>query len=160
MAKIKRSEIQTFLNTTPSTTATYSLLGDGVVAGKISYSPKVTEEAYIHEDSATKSVESYAPSMPVEQTAVTGDAVFEFIDELRKARAVLEDAETDIVNVWMYEAGGPTTYPAEKQAVAIQIDDFGGDGGAAAKINFTINYVGDPILGTFNATTKAFTPAS
>jgi hypothetical protein len=159
MATIKRSDVKTFINTTPLSTATYSLLGDGVVSGKIAYNPKVTNETYVHEDSATISIDSYAPTMPVEATAKGGDAVFEFVDALRKARAVLEDAETDIVNVWFYETGGPTAYPAEKQSVSIQIDDFGGEGGAAAKINYTIIYIGDPILGTFNTSTSAFTPS-
>jgi hypothetical protein len=155
--KIKRSQVQSFLNTTPSTTATYKLIGDGVITGKINYNPKTNEETYIHQDTASISVESYAPTMPIEATAKNGDDVFEFIDALRKARAVLDDAETDIVNVWMYETGGPTAYPAEKQTVSIQIDDFGGDGGQAVKINYTINFVGTPVVGTFNATTSAFT---
>jgi hypothetical protein len=157
MAKIKRSEIQSFLDTTPTTTATYVLLGNGVTTGKISYNPKTLEETYVHQDSATITIEAYAPTMPVEQTAITGDPAFEFIDALRIARAVLDAAETHLVNVWMYEAGGPTAYPAERQDVSIQIDDFGGDGGAAVKINYTINFIGDPVPGTFNASTNVFT---
>ncbi len=156
MAKIKRSQVMTFLNTTPSSTATYSLLGSGVVSGAIAYNPNVTEETYIHQDSATITVEGYAPKFPVESSAVAGDPVFEFIDGLRVARAILDAAQTDIVNVWAYESGGPS-YPAEKQAVAIQIDEFGGEGGVSTKINYTINFIGDPIPGTFNTTTKAFT---
>ncbi len=156
--KVKRSEVKTFLNTTPDTTATYKLIGDGVTSGKISYNPKTSEETYIHETSASISVDSYAPTIAIEQTAKVGDDVYEFVDDLRKARAVLNDAETDIVNVWLYETPVSGEYPAEKQSVAIQIDDFGGDGGAAAKINYTLNYVGDPILGTFEPITKVFTP--
>lgn len=159
MAKIKRSEVLTYINTTPLAAATYSLLGDGVTTGSIAMNPNVTTETYIHEDSASISVDGYAPTFPAEQTAVTGDAVFEFVDTLRKNRAVLDDAETDIVNVWNYESGGPTAAPAEKQTVSIQIDSFGGDGGKAVKINYTINFVGDPVAGTFNTTTKAFTPS-
>lgn len=159
MAKIKRSEVMTFMNVNPSGAASYKLIGDGVTTGAIGYNPKTTEETYIHEDSASISVESYAPNMPVEAMAVSGDDVFEFVDALRVARAVLDDAETDIVNVWAYESGGPTAYPAEKQNVSIQIDEFGGDGGAAVKINYTINFIGDPIPGTFNASTSAFTPS-
>jgi hypothetical protein len=154
--KIKRSEIQTFLDVEPGD-ETYELLGDGVVSGKISFNPKTSEETYINADSATITLESYAPTLPVEQTAKSGDPVFDYIDSLRIARAVLADAETTIVNVWAYEAGGPTAYPAEQQAVSIQIDDFGGDGGQAAKINFTINFIGDPIPGTFNASDNSFT---
>jgi len=159
MAKIKRSQLMTFMNTTPSAAATYSLIGDGVTGGSISYNPQVEEETYIHQDSATVTVESYSPKLSLEASAVAGDAVFDFIDALRVARAVLTDAQTDIVNVWAYESGGPTAYPAEKQNVSIQIDEFGGEGGSSVKINYTINFIGDPIPGTFNASTKAFTPA-
>jgi hypothetical protein len=159
MSKIKRSLIMTYLNTTPSAAATYSLLGSGATTGTINMNPKTTEETYIHQDTASISVDSYAPTYPVEMTCNAGDAVFEYIDGLRVARAVLADAETDIVNVWAYEAGGPSAYPAEKQSVSIQIDSFGGDGGTPAKINFTINYVGNPTAGTFNTGTSAFTPS-
>ena len=154
--KIKRSEVRTFIDVTPESSESYELLGDGVVSGVMNMNPKTTEETYIHEDSASTSVDSYAPTMPVEASAKTGDAVFEFVDALRMARAVLGDAETTIVNVWMYEAGGPSAYPAEQQAVSIQIDDFGGKGGEAAKINFTINYIGAPVTGTFNASDSSF----
>lgn len=164
MAKVKRSEIQTFLNVTPesphimeSEEATYALLGDGVVTGTINMNPKNTTETYIAEDNANTSVDSYAPTIPVEQTAKVGDSVFDYVDQLRLDRAILGDTETDIVNVWAYETGGPTAYPAEQQKVSISVEDFGGDGGMPVKINFAINFIGDPIPGTFNATTKVFT---
>ena len=157
MAKIKRSQVMTFMNTTPSAAATYSLIGEGVTGGSIAYNPQVEEETYIHQDSATVTVESYSPKLSLEASAVAGDAVFEFIDSLRVARAVLSAAQTDIVNVWAYESGGPTAYPAEKQNVSIQIDEFGGEGGSSVKINYTVNFIGDPVVGTFNASTKAFT---
>lgn len=156
--KVKRSQVATYLNIVPAGPADYALLGEGVVTGLINYNPANTNETYIHEDTATITVDSYAPTMPVEMTAIDGDEVFEFVDALRKARAVLAAAETDIVNVWLYETGGPTAYPAEKQPVSIQIDSFGGDGGTPAKINFTINFVGNPTLGTFNPSTGTFTP--
>jgi hypothetical protein len=159
--KIKRSQIKTFINTDPDSGAgseTYFLLADGVVDASIEYNPKTSEETYIDEDSATVSLESYAPTMPVEATAKSGDQVFEFIDTLRLDRAVLGDAETTIVNVWLYEtAVSPGVYPAEQQAVSIPIEKFGGAGGESAKINFTLNYLGDPIPGTFDTADSSFT---
>ena len=164
MAKVKRSQIHTFLNITPETphilasaSTTYKLLGDGVVTGKIAMNPKNTEETYIGDDSASISVDSYAPNMPIEQTAVAGDDVFDFIDQLRLDRAILGEAETDVVNVWAYETGGPTAIPAEQQKVAISVEDFGGDGGVPTKINYTINYVGNAAVGTYNSSSKVFT---
>lgn len=158
MAKIKRSTILTYIDDTPDT-ENYVLLGVGVISGTINYNPNVLTETYIHEDTANISVESYAPTMPLEITADDADDAFAFLDALRKARAVLGDAETTIVNVWNYESGGPTAAPAEQQAVSIQVDSFGGDGGAATKLSVTINYQGDPVPGTFNISTGAFTPS-
>jgi hypothetical protein len=164
MAKIKRSQIQTFLNTTPespavlgSASTTYVLLGPGVVTGDISMNPKNTEETYIADDSATTTVDSYAPTFAVEQTAIVGDAVFNFVDQLRLDRAVLGAAETTIVNVWLYETGAPPSYPAEEQLVSISVEDIGDAGGEPIKLNYTINFVGDAVIGNFNVTTKAFT---
>jgi hypothetical protein len=156
-AKIKRSDYKTYINTTPSSSATYVLLGDGITSLKVNYNPKTTDETYIHQDTADISVDSYAPTMPVQMTAKNGDPAFEYLDGLRKSRAVLAACETDIVNVWAYETGGPSAYPAEKQSVSIQIDDFGGDGGKVNVMNFTINFKGTATTGTFNVTTPAFT---
>ena len=156
--KIKRSEFKTFLNTTPDSTATYNVIGDGVTTGTINYNPEVTTETYIDQTSASTEIERYAPVLPIEASAKSGDAVFEFIDTLRKDRATLADAQTDIVNVWLYESPTLNEYPAEKQTVSIQVDSFGGDGGTAVKLNYTVNFIGDPVVGTFNPTTKVFTP--
>jgi len=156
--KIKRSEFKTFLNTTPDSTATYNVIGDGVTTGTINYNPEVTTETYIDQTSASTEIERYAPVLPIEASAKSGDAVFEFIDTLRKDRATLADAQTDIVNVWLHESPTLNDYPAEKQTVSIQVDSFGGDGGTAVKLNYTVNFIGDPVVGTFNPTTKVFTP--
>lgn len=157
MAKIKRSEVKTFMDTTPASSPTWSLVGDGVTTGTINYNPETTNETYIHEDGASITVEKYAPTLPIEATAINGDAVFEFVDALRKSRATLDDAETEILNVWLYETPVSTDqYPAEKQAVSIQIDSFGGDGGVANKINYTINFIGDPVIGLYDVSANSF----
>jgi hypothetical protein len=153
--KVKRSLIKSFLNTGTILSPTWSLLADGVVAGKINYAPKTTEETYIDQDTASISVDSYAPNLPIEATAKAGDTVYDYIDALRKARGVLADAETEIVNVWLYRTPANGYYLAEKQNVSIQVDDFGGEGGVPAKINYTINFVGDPTLGIFKPAATA-----
>jgi hypothetical protein len=157
MAKIKRSEFATYINIVPGGTADYALLGVGIVSANINYNPQVLEETYIHQDSGSREVESYQPDMPLEITPDTADEAADFLDTLRKSRAVLGNAETDIINVWLYEAETSGAYPAEKQNVSVQVDTFGGDGGTAVKGNYTLNYIGDPVAGTFNPTTGAFT---
>ncbi|MFH0957106.1 MAG: hypothetical protein V1897_00225 [Pseudomonadota bacterium] len=155
MAKIKRSLVKTFLNTGTTGSPVWVLIGDGVTTGKINYNPKILEETYISEDSASITVDSYAPTTPIEMTAKTTDAAFIYIDALRKGRSTLSSAETEVVNVWLYAKPGFTVYPAEKQSVSLQSDDFGGEGGSSAKLNYTINFLGDPVLGAFNPAVTA-----
>jgi hypothetical protein len=149
MGKIKRSLVRTFINTGTPAAPEWALVGQGVTNAKINMNPKVLEETYITEDSATISVESYAPSIPIEATALNTEAVFEYIDAYRKARSVLADVETEICNVWLYEDVVDGFYPAEKQAVSIQVDDFGGEGGSSTKMSYTVNYLGDQVMGIF-----------
>ncbi|ADY54712.1 hypothetical protein Sgly_0346 [Syntrophobotulus glycolicus DSM 8271] len=155
--KVKRSQIAAFLNTGTSASPTWSLIGDGVTEQTIAYNPQTSEEIYINQDSGNTNIESYRPTIPTPMTAIKGDAVFDFVDEIRKSRKVLADAETEVCLVYLYETAESGAYPAEKNSCSIQIDDFGGPGGESAKINFTLNLNGDPVVGTFNPTTKAFT---
>ena len=157
MAKVKRSQIATFVNSTPSSsTPTYKLLGVGVTTGKVNMNPKTTEETYIHEDTATITVDSYAPTQPVEMTIESTNDVFTFIDGLYANRSVLSDAETYIVEVDYYKSSAASAWPARKQKVSIQIDDKGGDGGQPAKINFTMNHQGAAVAGSFNPVSASF----
>lgn len=158
--KVKRSKFATFLNTGTGSTETWSLVGDGVTSMTVSYNPQTSDETYIHQDSGTTDVESYKPTSAVPMTAMQGDPVFDFVDGLRRKRAVLDDARTEVCLVYLYDEATSGAYPAEKNTCSIQIDDFGGEGGGSNVINFTINFVGDGVAGTFNPGTKTFTAAS
>lgn len=152
---IKRSQERHFLNTGTLLAPVWSLMGPGIPSAKIEMNPEVTKETIISEDNARVSVDSYAPTLPIKQTAKKGDAVFDFIDAMRKTRDILDAAETELVTVHVYEGSALGYYYAEKQTVSIQVDDFGGDGGKAAEINYTLNLIGDPVYGEFNPTPTA-----
>ena len=155
---VKRSQFAAFLNVGTAAEPEYALIGDGVTTATINYNPQIREETYIHQDSASKDVERYAPEFPLEQTCRAGDGVFDFVDGLRQARAVEDAAKTDVVLVYLYETPTDGKYPAERQPVSVAIESFGGDGGTANKINYSLNFVGDPTPGTFDPSTKTFTP--
>jgi len=160
MTEANRSLIAHFLNTTPAaTTPSYDRLGDGITTATMNYNPQVTSETYIHQNVANTRVDSYQPNFPVEQTVFPGDDVYDFIDAIRKAGPSIGDDDlTTLVEVLLYET--PDTgglYPATRWNVAIQIDSFGGDGGAKGKISYTINILGTGTSGEFNVSTGAFT---
>jgi len=157
---VKRSQFATFIDTSGSVgSGSYAILGDGITTGTVNYNPQTSEEIYIDQDSGTIEVESYKPTLPIEATCKNGDEAYEFIDALRKSRAVLDDAKTNIVNVWLYETATSGSYPAEKQDVSVQIDSFGGEGWQSNKNAFTLNFIGEPTLGLFHPTGKTFTPS-
>lgn len=158
MAKIKRSLWKSFVNTTPLAAATWVQINTGVTAAKISYNGKTTKETYIHEDIASHSVDSYAPKMPFELSPVNGEALFEYLDAKRKAFSVLSDAETELLNVYLYKgnAGSDGIYLAEKWDCSIPLDKFAREGGKPVKLGLSINYIGSPERGLFNATDSAF----
>lgn len=158
MAKIKRSQIKSFLNTNTVLSPTWSLISEGVPVGTINMNPSVTTETYIGDDTATITVESYAPTMPINATAIDGDAVFDWIETLREGRNILTDVETELVNVWLYETPALGFYYAEKVNVSVQCDTFGGDAGTAGQIGYTINYISAPVLGGFDPSGLEFVP--
>jgi hypothetical protein len=156
MAQVKRSLVQHFLNTGSILSPTWSLISAGVPEGMIAMNPNVTTETNIADDTATITVNSYAPTIAIDSSAVVGNAVYAWLDAARKGRDVLADAETELVNVWLYKPGGLTYYYAEKQPVAVQCDSFGGPGGLPLKLAYAINYRGDATMGGFSPTASAF----
>ena len=148
MEKIKRSLFATFINTAPGGKApTWARMGKGITSQNISYNPNVTTEQYIDEDSATSSVDSYAPSLDGTQTCYKGEPVFEYIDGLRQSRAVGSALETEVLFVYLY-TGAEGAFKAEKNKCVIQLGEYGGDGGGNVTMTYTIGLNGDPVVGT------------
>lgn len=150
MKKVKRSAFAVFINTTPGAEKpTWARMGKGITEQTVAYNPSVTSETYIDEDAATSNVDSYSVNISTPQTCYAGEPVFEYVDGLRRSRAIGSDCETDVLMVYMYKAGtGENTYAAEKNKAVIQIDDFGGPAGGGTTINYTVNLNGDPEIGT------------
>lgn len=147
MEKIKRSLFATFINTTPGETETWARMGKGITSQKISYNPTVTTEQYIDENNATSSVDSYAPSLDGTQTCYKGEPVFEYIDGLRKNRAVGSALETQVLFVYLYDGTGDN-FKAEKNNCVVQLGEYGGDGGGNVSMTYTVGLNGDPVVGT------------
>lgn len=158
MEKVKRSLQATFMNVTPSeSTPTWARVGKNVSDMSIAYNPQVRTEQDVTQDSADSEVTGYQPNIPVTQTATKGDDVYDFVNELRRKRAIFDDCKTQILIVDLYDGDATEGYKAEMQDVAVQIDNYGGAGSEPLSIGYTINFIGDAKLGTFVPSTKTFT---
>ena len=153
MKKINRNEWVEFLNTTPSgASPTWNIIGVGITEKSTDYNAEVTEEKWIIDKNTRRTVDSYGLSSGVEQTAYKGDPVFEFIDDIRYRLKTGTDAETTSLEIDKYSVTDEQTTPkyrARLWNVGIEISSNAGD---SAKVNYNINYNGDPKFGTVTFT--------
>ena len=152
--KIKRSQFLTFLDTTPSSTATWKVLGVGITDYGISFNPQVDTEKWIVEDNARTDHSSNQKQSTVTQKCYKGDPVFEFVnagrDKLNYKSHVLD------IDRWN---GNGSTYPAKMNDVIITVTNYMGEN---AEIEYDIYYDGDAVEGTVTIAdgVPSFTPTT
>lgn len=141
-----------FLNTTPGgDSKTWSIIGRGITSKENSYGAKTTDEHWIIEENERHSVDGYSLGSDVEQIALKGDPVFDYIDDLMFKMAKGEELETEKLEVYKYrvdETGGTPKYDARLFKVLIVPDADTIEGGAALKIKYKLQVQGDPTFGT------------
>lgn len=140
-----------FLNTTPkATNAKWDIIGRGITSNENSYGAKTTDEHWIIEDNERHSLDGYALGSDVEQTAIKGDGVFEYVDDLMYRMAKGSECETQMLEIYKYrvdETGSTPKYDARLFNVLIVPDTDSIEGGAALKIKYKIQVQGDPTFG-------------
>jgi len=161
---VKRTNIATFLDTTPSSSATLSLVGMGITDYGQDYNANVTTEKYIIDDNATNTLDSYNISASASQTCYYGDAVYDFVNSLRRRAAVGDDVKTHVYDVDKYDftgEGANKQFAATKYDCAVVINSYAK--GERPAIEYTIYYNGTPTLGTVTISDQGvatFTPVT
>ena len=148
--KIKRSQYQKFLDTTPSSTATWKVIGIGITEANVEYNPQVDTEKWIIEDTARSDHSSNQKQIAITQKCYKNDPEFAFIelgrDKLNYVSHILE------VDTW---SGSNGSYPAKKSDCLITVTSYSGE-----EIEYTVYFNGDPVEGTASISdgTPTFTP--
>lgn len=152
LERLKNTSKINFLNTTPkATTPKWDIIGRGVTTKENSYGAKTTDEHWIIEDNERHSVDGYSLGSDIEQTAIKGDGVFEFVDDLMYRMAKGSELETQKLEVYKYrvdETGETPKYDARLFNVIIVPDTDTIEGGSALKLKYKIQVQGDPTFGT------------
>lgn len=156
--QVKRLEMAHFLDTTPKTTETWSEIGEGHAALSTSYNGETETQQWINQRTGSTFLKNYAPTIATSQVAYKGDPIFDFVDDLSFNLAVGADSETSYLEVRIYNATTMTSVPARKFRVSIVIDSEGDAATDPLSRSYNINFMGDPIIGTFNPSTHTFTP--
>ena len=160
--KVTREQIASYLNITPSeVTEDWGLIGVGITNFGQSYNPNVETEKWIIHKNANSSLESYQIQGDVSQKCHFGDAVYDFVNNLRRRAVVGSASETQILDVDIYDSTGEDTakkYKATKYNCTIAITSYAT--GESPVIEYTIHYNGDPTVGTVTIVNQkpVFTP--
>lgn len=159
-SKYKRKMLAHYLNATPGSdgAATYERLGKDLTEFITNLNPNVTTTTNILNETTTE-IDSYQPSSEAATYyARKGSKLHEFLQDLIDRRATLGDLETDYVEAHTWD-GTPGSVKAFKTPVVIELVSYGGDT-TGIQIPFTLHECGERISGTFDETTKTFTPDS
>ena len=110
--KNKRSQYQKFLDITPSSTATWKVIGIGISEASVEFGPQVETEQWIIEDSARNDHTGNQKQLSVTQKCYKNDPEFEFVnagrDELNYKSHILE------VDTWTKDASDKSHAHANK----------------------------------------------
>ena len=90
--------------------------------------------------------------------AVAGDTLFTKLQDIIDNRKTLDDLNTTIVEVHLWEEDATTqgSYVAYKENAVIEVSSYGGNT-EGYQIPFTLHYTGSRTKGLFNLATKTFT---
>ena len=152
IVKNKRSQYMKFLDTTPSSTATWKVIGIGITEANMEFNPQVETEQWIIEDSARSDHTGNQKQIAITQKCYKGDPEFEFInsgrDKLNYTSHILE------IDTWNGTLG---SYPAKKSDCLITVTSYSG-----AEIEYTVYVNGDPTEGSATITdgVPSFTPTT
>lgn len=154
-----REKLMHFFNIGSVQTASYVLLGDGITSLTEEFNPESETKQYINQSNGTTNIKSYTPSISVEKEYIKNDDLQAWWDEKVRILPTGSDAEADYVRINVFDTTSTSgVYKAVKRKCTYQFDSIGGDAGSELMNSMTLGGVGDGIQGTFNVSTKEFTP--
>ena len=156
MAKVNRKQVATYINTTPTSTASYLRLGADLEELTTELNNEVEETVNILGE-ASVTINNGNPVTTVEPYMFNvGDGLAEYLQDIIDTRKEGDDLITDIVQVKLYESPTGDAYPAVKYPVKTNVTSYGGDT-TGYQIPFDLHHYGTPVAGTYDITANTFT---
>ena len=156
---IKRHQYADYLNVGTAASPDYVLMGTGFTTLDEEPNAQTESVKYVCDKSASSSVIGYETSFPYEAEQIKDERAIDAIYTIGRNHYIGADAEMEYVRVELWNAAtGTNTFEARKFLVSVEVSSFAGEN--KMTISGNLNAIGDPVLGTFNTTTKRFTEAS
>lgn len=157
-----REDLKHFIDTgMGASDPTYELLGNGIESLTEEMNPEEETKHYINMSKASNSIKSYQRSFDVDKEDCAEDNVQTWIDGLVDKLPTGASAKTSFVRMRLRDAvsGSAGTYKAIKVPCTVSVSSSGGDGGDYVHNVISVKQCGEDIPGTFNISTKTFTPS-
>lgn len=161
---IQRHQFADYLNVGTPTTTSFVLMGVGFTTLNESPGAQINSKKYVNEKTSSSSVTSYETEFPFESDLIKSQEAIIALYNVGRDHKTGSEAEFDYIRVELWDqaedAGTPieNTFRARKFLVAAEIAEINGEDDQVVSGN--LHAVGDPVLGTFNTSTKTFTADS
>jgi len=142
-----------------SATPNYVRLGDDLEELSVEMNANIETTRNILGGVSTR-LDSYEPQASVDPYyAEVGSPLHTRLQKIVDERQTLDDLKTTVVEVhlWEEDEEASGTYVAYKEDAIIEVASYGGDT-TGYQIPFNIHYIGNRVKGTFDVSTKTFTP--
>ncbi len=159
MAKIERKYMAHFINAAMpgADSPVYERLGTDLEEYTPSMGAQVETKKNILGQSSVL-ISGYEKTAQVEPYyAESGSALFQRLQDILDHNRVLDEVKTDLVEVKLWESPQDGVYPAIREEVYVEVTGYGGDT-TGYQIPFTVHYTGNKVQGTFDVTSRTFTP--
>lgn len=156
---ITNEKREVWINTTPSSTATYKRFGEGINTFTPSNNATIGTKHYINAKFSSSRRNGIQKQYAFSGDLITDDDCQTFLLGLSEKTG--NDVLTDMII--FDHVGTGTSFPAKKYNIMVNISNDGGiSGGSDVTVDGTFYVTGDPINGTVSLTggTPSFTPTT
>lgn len=156
MPKIARKYMAHYIDASTTAEPSYERLGKDLEEYTVEMSASVNTKKNILGETST-SIDSYEKSASVDPYfADSDDAIYARLQKIIDEGLTLDDLNTTVVEVHLWEEATDGSYTAYRENAVIEVSSYGGNT-EGYQIPFTLHYTGGKTKGTFNVTTKTFT---
>lgn len=156
MALVMRADLAHYMDTSATTTPSYSRIGEGFTDFTESKNAQEYTRQYIDEQTQTTDVVGYSPSIAYSADIYSDDPVCQKIVEITDGELVGEAAQVIIVTADESTISSTvTTCTGYKRTYSV-IPDQKGSGVQQLVYTGTLRAVGDQVVGTWTPSSKSF----
>lgn len=135
----------------------FEFLGSGFKSIDEKPNAQTTEKRYVNDASTSTSITGYKWQADVTADQIESNVAIEYMTSIGKELKTGSAAETEFIKVDLDKPSSTEgSFYARKFKIAVQVTEYPDNDGELG-LNVTFMGLGDPVVGTFDTSSKAFT---